>query len=347
MMKMSKLYQLLAFPVLLSPAIAMAQADIHFSQFYENSILRNPALTGVFENDYKVGVTYRNQWSSILNPYQTAVITGEARFSVNAASNDYVSVGILGYYDKAGSVEQKIVGFYPALNYNKCMDIEHNTYLSAGFTAGYLQYSFNAAKATFNNQYVNGSYAATNPSGENLPNPSLNVYDLGAGVNFNTSAGANKNVTYIIGVSGYHFTQPKISYYQDPNIKMNMRWNVNAAMSDQASDNISFQIQANYALQGTYQEIIAGGLVGWNTVTSGASSVFVIYGGCFYRVGDAIIPMLKLKYKNMAFGYSYDVNVSTLRSATNLAGGSEITFYVTGAFRDRYAERSKTVCPRF
>ena len=53
------------------PAGSWAQADIHFSQFYENSILRNPALTGVSSDNYKVVAYYRNQWSSVTNPYET------------------------------------------------------------------------------------------------------------------------------------------------------------------------------------------------------------------------------------------------------------------------------------
>ncbi len=88
--------------IFLLPASTYAQADIHFSQFYETSILRNPALTGVFENDYKVGAYFRSQWSSITNPYQTALVSAEYRISVSKASNDYISFGLLGYTDKAG-----------------------------------------------------------------------------------------------------------------------------------------------------------------------------------------------------------------------------------------------------
>ena len=69
--------------VILLPVLSRAQADIHFSQFYETSILRNPALTGVFANDYKVGVYYRNQWSTITHPYETKLVSGESRFQLS------------------------------------------------------------------------------------------------------------------------------------------------------------------------------------------------------------------------------------------------------------------------
>src|ERR1700748_3691540 len=90
----------------LLPFTSYGQADVHFSQFYETSILRNPALTGVFADDYKVGVYYRNQWSSITNPFSTGIISAETRVSLNRVSNDFLSFGILGYNDKAGSLDQ-------------------------------------------------------------------------------------------------------------------------------------------------------------------------------------------------------------------------------------------------
>src|SRR5580693_7822953 len=102
--KSQKCVPLLVMLIALLPAFSYAQADIHFSQFYETSILRNPALTGVFENDYKVGVYYRNQWSSITNPYNTVLLSAESHVQVKQTSEDFFSFGILGYTDKAGSI---------------------------------------------------------------------------------------------------------------------------------------------------------------------------------------------------------------------------------------------------
>src|ERR1700744_4318828 len=131
---------LTALYLLICPVFVRAQADVHFSQFYETSILRNPALTGVFADDYKFGAYYRNQWSSISNPFQTALISAESRVSVSRMNDDFFSFGLLAYADEAGSIDQKITAVYPAINYNKSINPDHNTYLSVGFTGGYLQY---------------------------------------------------------------------------------------------------------------------------------------------------------------------------------------------------------------
>ena len=329
------------------PAVSHAQADIHFSQFYETSILRNPALTGVFSDDYKVGAYYRNQWSSISNPFSTGLISAESHVAVSRASEDFFSFGILGYEDKAGSIDQKITAFYPAVNYNKSINPNHNTFISAGFTGGYVQYSFDPSLATFNNQYMPGlGFSPNNPTMENLPNASLSMWDLGAGLNFNTSSGVNNNVTYIIGFSGYHFTQPKFSYYQSDNVKEYIRLNANGAIGFSVNDLVSMQFQANYADEGTYREIIFGGMVNWTGASLGDKTIFVLSGGLYYRYQDAIIPVVKVSYKRMAIGFSYDVNVSTLKEATDLAGGYEVTLFVTGDFTDKGVMK-KTVCPKF
>jgi len=326
-----------------TPVSADAQADIHFSQFYETSILRNPALTGVFEKDYKVGVYYRNQWSTISHPYETKLVSGESRFQLSEMSNDFFSFGVLGFTDKAGSVDQRITGIYPAVNYNKCMNVDHNTYLSVGFTGGHIQYSFDPTKATFNNQFQGGRFDPNLPSLENIPTNQFSFWDLGAGINYNTSLG--ENATFVVGASGYHFTKPNFSYYKVPDLTQNMRFNVNAAMGFSMTNDIMMQFQANGAAQGTYKEILAGGLISW-TRSTGEYTSFILSGGAFYRVADAIIPVVRVNYNGFAIGVSYDVNVSTLRDASKMNGGFEITLFHTGDFHDKGMAK-KMVCPKF
>jgi len=325
---------------------AFGQADIHFTQFYETSILRNPAMTGVFGDDYKLGAYYRNQWSSISNPFTTFLFTAESHMPVKETSEDFISFGLLSYYDKAGTIDQKITTFYPALNYNKCLNTDKSRFLSFGFTGGYMQYSFDPSKTTFNNQYVNGKYNPANPSMENLPAAKMTLWDLGAGINYNTSSGENNDVTYIVGVSGYHFTQPKFSYYQKSGITQNMRLNGNFTLSSRLSDMISYQLHANYAMQGTYREIMLGGILNWTQHAVGAKDIFIVSGGLFYRYGDAICPVFKMNYTNLSVAVSYDVNVSSLKEASNMQGGFELTVFYNGNFTNKTPDK-KTVCPKF
>jgi len=330
---------------LLLPLLSSAQADIHFSQFYETSILRNPALTGVFADDFKFGSYVRNQWSSISNPYQTQLVSGETHVQVSQRRSDFISFGVLGYADEAGSIDQRITAGYLSVAYNKSLNVNHPMFLSVGFTSGMLQYSFDPSKATFNNQYQNNKFDAGNPTFENLPNPKMSVLDMGAGVNFNSTVG--DNATFLIGVSGYHFNQPEFSYDQLPGSNENIRWNVNGGMSVDVQEDVNMLLQANYAAQGSYTEIIMGGLVNYTAASIGPQRIYVFSAGVTYRVNDALIPVVKVTYKNLAIGVSYDINISTLTDASDMRGGYEFTLFYSNNYGGSNGGERKTVCPRF
>ncbi len=333
---------------LLTAASASAQ-DVHFSQFYETTILRNPALCGIFSGDYKVAANYRSQWNSISKPFITGQISIEGRIPVNSESDDFFSIGLLGLYDKAGSIDLKTTAIYPAVNFSKKLENTHNSYLTAGFTAGYLQRSFDPAKMTTNSQYGSGGYDPNAPTMENNAQPSIQFFDLGAGINYSSSSGENNSLTYFFGFSGYHFTRPKMSFYNDAFVRQSVKWNVNAGFNYRVNDNYGLLMQGNFAKQGSYSELIIGGLGIWKK--GGENELrepeFILYIGAFYRMNDAIIPVVKLDYKRYSFGLSYDVNVSKLRTASNMQGGMELTLVKTGVFNDPKWKQSRTTCPHF
>ena len=49
----------------------------------------------------------------------------------------------------------------------------------------------------------------------------------------------------------------------------------------------------------------------------------------------------------MALAVSYDVNISTLKEASNLQGGYEVTLFLSGNYKDKNEVLKKTVCPKF
>ena len=230
---------------LISEGKALAQ-DIHFSQFYENAILRNPALTGIFSGDYKAGINYRSQWSNISVPFQTVLGSVESRISVNEDVGDFLSFGVTATYDKAGSISFNSLQVYPAINYNKSLEDRHQSYLSFGFTAGYVQRSVDPSKMTFASQYVGGSYSASNASGENIQNTKLGYLDLGAGVSFNSSIGEFNNVNYYIGASAFHVNKPKAAFSESESfLRMQMKWSGNMGVHAALNEQVGLTVHAN------------------------------------------------------------------------------------------------------
>jgi type IX secretion system PorP/SprF family membrane protein len=339
--------KLISIIAILALGFSAHAQDLHFSQFYENNILRNPSLIGVFYGDYKVSMNYRSQWSSITKPFVTGQLSFESRIPINDEKNDFFSAGFMAYFDKAGSIDMKSMAIYPAVSFNKSLEDAHKSFISAGFTGGYIQRSFDPSKITVNNQYLAG-YDPNLSTKENISKSKINYFDLGAGINFSSTGGAYNELGYSIGVSGYHFTQPNTSFLDNDEVKMDMKWNVNAGMTYRFNEQVGLIFQGNYAMQGSYSEIIAGGLINWKREAERADEpLFIVYGGVFFRVNDAVIPVLKLDYMRYSFGLSYDMNISTLKAATNSRGGYEVSIVKTGVFQSPKWEKSRTLCPHF
>jgi type IX secretion system PorP/SprF family membrane protein len=330
---------------LLSAAISQAQ-DIHFSQFYENAILRNPGLTGIFSGDYKVGVNYRTQWAQISTPFTTMLMSAEMRKQVNEETGDCVSFGLTATYDQAGTINFNSLQVYPAIAYNKALEDNHGTFLTMGFAAGYIQRTTDPSKMTFSSQYVQGEYAASNGSGETMNFNSVSHFDMGAGLSLNSSLGPKNAVNYYIGASAFHILRPKNAFNEnDFYTKLNMKWSGNMGIKAQVSNQFGLVIHANYMNQAPYTETILGGMISYSAVDQNAKP-FTLYIGSFYRFGDAIIPTLKLDYKMYSVTLSYDMNNSNLKTASNGMGGFEISLYARG-FMKKGSVVDMIKCPRF
>ncbi|MBS1772853.1 MAG: PorP/SprF family type IX secretion system membrane protein [Bacteroidetes bacterium] len=326
--------------------VAKAQ-DIHFSQFYENAIMRNPALTGIFSGDYKAGVNYRTQWSSISVPFQTVLASAESRIAVNRAVGDYLSFGVTATYDHAGSINFNSTQVYPALNFNKAMADGHRSYLSVGFAGGYVQRSFDLSKATFSTQYTGGNYNPVSASGENISNVSMHYYDLGAGMSFNSSIGEARNVNYYLGVGAYHLAKPKQTFAGDNDmLRLDTKFNGNFGVRINMTEQYALTGHLNYSKQGPYREIIGGALLSWRYATEAVKG-FAVYAGAFVRIKDAVIPTIKMDYDIYSVTMSYDINTSSLRTASNGAGGYELSLFVRGAIKRNTIQGAQVQCPRF
>ncbi len=317
--------------------------DIHFSQFYQTTILNNPAMTGIFNEDYRVGFTYRNQWSSVGTPFTTSLIDAETKVLVNSVS-DYVSFGLLGYVDKAGSINFQTTGIYPAINYNKSLEDKYSSYLSVGFTGGYIQRSVDPTKMTFDNQYIGGNYVPSAPTGENITTAKSSYWDLGAGITFNSSFDQDNKINYVIGVAAYHITTPKNSFYTSGSTSLGIRWDGNIGVDYEINSEYALNVYTNVVLQSPYREIIGGVMARWTKPSSSNTPPFSMYVGAFYRYQDSWIPTLKLAYKKNSLTVSYDINTSSLSTVTNMHGAFEITLMAAGMWG---GYDDKHLCPRF
>ncbi len=339
---------------ILSASVALAFGgaaygqDIHFSQFYENAVLRNPALTGIFTGDYKIGMDYRTQWGNSFVPYNTVMVSGETRILVNRNVGDYLSIGLVGTYDKAGTINFTSTQLYPAISFNKALEDQHNSYLSVGFTGGYINRSVDQSLMTTSYQWQNGLFSTNNPTGETSNFKSFSHYDLGAGVSLNSSLDQYGKYNYYLGASAYHINRAtQIFSGGDVLIKLPVKWQFSGGIHLPLSEQFTFTAQANYSVMQPYSEFLAGGMFTYKSIPPGLPSIFAFSFGMYVRSQDAVIPTFKIDYKDLAFGFSYDVNNSSLSTGANGASATEITLYLKGHYEHKKNPRDPVMCPRF
>ena len=158
--------------------------DIHFSQFFETPLLRNPSFTGIYTGDIRVQGVYRNQWNNVTNAYKTASVNAEYKTPVGKGY-DFVTTGLEVFYDRAGTIGWTSTYVLPALNYHKSLSDEKNRYLSLGFMGGFVQRRFDRSKMTTNSTYDGLG------DGESFDKAQYTYLDGSVGMSFNSSFNDN------------------------------------------------------------------------------------------------------------------------------------------------------------
>lgn len=320
--------------------------DIHFSQFFETPLLRNPALAGLFSGDVRVQTVYRTQWQSVTVPYKTGSFNAEFKLPVGKG-DDFMTIGGEVLFDKAGTVDMSTTHLLPALNYHKSLSADRNSYLSLGFMGGLVQRRIDRSKVTTNSQYINNGYDPNASDGETFDKPSYSYFDGSVGLSFNTQIGENPDNNMYVGVAYHHFNKPsKTSFYSDDKIEMIPKVVVSGGVKLSNDDYSYITIQADYSKQGPYTEIIGGALYTWK-LDDMVDPVYKINAGAYLRWDDAVIPVAKLDIRSLSISASYDANISQLSAASRGRGGFEL-----GLTYQKYLNRDNSSsqavrCPRF
>ena len=137
-----------------------------------------------------------------------------------------------------------------------------------------------------------------------------------------------------------------ISFYGNNKLEMIPKWVYSAGARISTNEYSYVTIQADQVIQGPHSETI-GGVILTRKLDDSDVPRYLIHGGAFVRLKDAIIPVAKLEVKPLAISVSYDVNVSKLSSATRGRGGFEMALsYQKFINRDR-SSKEAVRCPRF
>jgi type IX secretion system PorP/SprF family membrane protein len=332
--------KILSSIIVIAFALNAHAQDPHFSQFFASPLTLNPAFTGKFDGEWRLAVNHRDQWPSIPKAY----VTSSASFDMGLMKNklpqgDVFGIGISGLTDASANSQLKLNYGSVSLSYHKALDEDGYNTIGAGFQATYSSLILDQSKLTFErmlqaNGFTNESEREVLQNGSNQ-----NYFDMNAGVLYSGSSNGNNN--YYAGVSIYHVNRPKVGF-KDANYQLASRITVHAGGTLPITDVLSFNGSVIHQIQAKASETTLGGALAYNVNGDevNPSNIFI---GSWVRLNDAVIPYIGLEVNGLRIGASYDVNISSLKSATASRGGSEFSLI----YIKRKSEVKGIPCPKF
>ena len=312
--------------------IASFAQDIHFSQFYMMPLQQNPSMAGAI-HPVEANVTFKDQWKAIASPYRTFAMGFHMRFSKKRNTNGYMAAGVNFFSDKAGDANLGTGKGGLSLAYHIRAD-EYNT-IGMGLFGGYYQRTIDYNNLTWASQY-DGTQINPSLTPGLSGDASFSRFDLGAGVNwtYNNTGGdikvtGNNDLNFNVGVGVFHLNRPSFSFLgMDEKQPMRIVAHGTGVISIPETK-WAFVPGFMYARQGPAQEIYVGTLMrcllSQNSKFTGFKHGAALYTGAYFRTKDAVTAKLFIEYAGFAFGVSYDVNVSSLQTASRFRGGLELS----------------------
>jgi type IX secretion system PorP/SprF family membrane protein len=308
---MKKIY--IIIHILLFSQVLAAQ-DTRFAQSYSNPLRINPAIMGI-NTDLKFILNYRSQWASIDKGYRTSSFTGMYPLFFNQGKSK-VDIGISAMGDKAGAFST----FDGALAIDYNQEIAPNNILCLSLIGGYVQQSLDISKQTFDNQYVQGSYDAANPTNELTLSRGESHPDVGFGFMwFLNPSRSNSKLNAFAGISAFHLNRPNESLLQD-NAPLPMRFAYQAGVKIFGGNNIDISPNFRMNMQNGNVETATGLYVDYSF-----NDQLKLVIGAWYRTHDAIAVLISFEHKNFTLGYSYDMVNSGLNKIATQVNAHEIT----------------------
>ena len=185
--------------------------DLHFSQFFNNPLLTNPANTGFIPDaDYRLGASYRNQYSNIMAvPYKTMSIYGDAQVFRNRIETGWLGLGGVILHDVAGTGSLASTKIYGSVAYHQMLGL--SSLLTAGFNVGWANKRIDQSKLTFPDQFDGHFFDGTLPTSVQLLNNSVSYFDMQAGLNY--AYFPTEDMYINAGYSIHHVNQPKETFF--------------------------------------------------------------------------------------------------------------------------------------
>jgi len=349
---MKSLKQLLIIIFAVIGTATLTAQDIHFSQFNSSPLNLNPALTGVMNCNIRLVGNYRNQWASVLkaNAFSTYSVSYDQRIPVGR--NDYFGVGGTFWGDKAGESSFATLQGRLSFSYSKKMSggRKYGNYLVVGADAGASQRSIDFLALRYGSQHDGaGGFDGTLSSNETFDRNNFLFADVSAGLLWFSVFDEDNN--FHVGAAFSHLNRANQSFDTSEFEELFSKFTLHGGGEFLVADRIGLVPGFVTFFQGPSFQFNAGTslkfLLGKSKRLNQAFQI-----GAWFRVSnhfrdsiasDALILSTKFDYEQFSIGFSYDVNVSSLRPASNSNGAFEFSM----VYKICGPEVRNVYCPNF
>jgi type IX secretion system PorP/SprF family membrane protein len=315
--------------------------DPNFSQFFSSPLTLNPANIGNFDGTLRISSNYRNQWPGFNNAYITSTLAADGSIFENKISqNDRIGWGGLLMTDASGngvlSQQSALIG----LSYSKGLDENRNHVLNLGFQASYLNLRFNSDKANFEDELSPTGFDLQTAENFFLNGNRRSMFDFHSGIQY--VGKLNENQLIYLGLGVYHLARPKSGLlnlrYLTP-----MRYNLNTGGFTSLDQRNSIHYNVQLQKQGSFKEYIYG--AAWNRILNEQQNRSIQgYLGIWIRNNEYTIPYMGLEWNGFRMGFSYDIGISSKKSASTQYQSAEVSLiWIKG----KETNINNLQCPKF
>lgn len=313
--------------------------DLHFSHFYQAPLQLNPALTGFFNGDIRIGGNFRNQWQSITAPYQTFSVWGDYNYRWRPKTQ--LSIGLVTLRDQAGDGNLTTnKGFLSgAIHHQFTAQVS----LGLGAGIGFIQKSLDFSQLIFDAQWTTTGFDPNRPTNELAGDQNLSYTDFQAGLLL--SVRPNRDLMWYAGGGLLHAIQPRESFYAIDN-RVGLRPVVHGGALFRLNESWHIEPAAVYMQQKSAQTFMAGFNVGYTIVNPLEETPTILFAGAWWRGSGNAIPTLGVEYKRIRGLLTYDFQIGALQTASQGRGGMELSLvYIMQ--RDKRPGQIVIPCYRF
>ncbi len=290
--------------------------EVRNSQFYSLPTLLNAANTGSSVHNLRIGVSYKNQLSSVYTPFSSQAAYIDTKLQSYFIESSWIGLGTTFLNESAGEgLKSTYVGLNLALH--KSLSVEHNLIFSTGISLISVNKYVDNIKLVFDDQWDGSVFNPSYHTEEPLESISLWYADVAVGAKITYY---KKRDIYSFGLSITHINQPSESFYNNAN-NMGKRLSFQGDVEKWFNDGNSM---LNSCLVVDVQSYETTAIIGTNIYRTFPSNRFNgIIAGVWYRTSNEIIPSVGVEFDSIKVIASYDISLTN--SAYKNAGGFEIS----------------------